>query len=162
MNKYNLSLTLDPADFRRLADLAGYSGMTTAELLEAFIKDLTDSRQRNGSDESDKAAAWLERCGFTPWNYNSFLTWLIDNPGDLVAYKYARAEYKYLSGLPDDLKSREEIEDQREAWEQLQRIYNAYCEYTDEIEPQAEAFRKADRWTEEKTYLEEEAITIKD
>ena len=119
MKKYAVTLTLDPADFNRLADLAGSSGMTTAELLEAFIRDLTDSRQRNGSDENMIAEQWLDRCGFRHWHYNSFLTWLIDNPGDLVAYKYARAEYKYLSGLPDDLKSREEIEDQREAWEQL-------------------------------------------
>ena len=156
MKEYTLKLNLEAGDFRTLADMAGRSGMTTGELLEAFINDLTNSDRRNGSDESIKARQWLQRCGFMHWNFDSFLTYLIENPADRVIYSYASPAARYYKDLPEG-SSREE---EQEAAEQLASVWRNYCECTNHIENQAEAYEAADRYIYDRTFLEEEAKEI--
>lgn len=160
-NKYTVELQLTAGDFRKLSDMAGRWNMTTGELLETFIKDLTNSKERSGSDEAMNAAAWYDRarCNYEA-DIHSFLTWLIEHPAERVIYSYASAAARYYKDQPGTLEA--DKEEAAEAAEQLAGIWAAYCENADRIEDQAEAFRNADRWNLDRTFLEAEAQPIKD
>lgn len=162
-NEYTFKIQLTAGDFRTLSNMAGRWNMTTGELLETFIKDLTDSKERSGSDEAINAAAWYDRarCNYEA-DHNSFLTWLINNPAEMVIYSYASPEARYYKNLPQDSKTTADKKEERDAAEQLAKIWAAYYENTDRIEDQREAFLNADRWTQDRTFLEAEAKVIKE
>ena len=157
--KITIDLELLPEDFLTLTETAGREGMTTAELLEAFIADLTLSSLSHGSDERDLARQWLTRCGFRWLNdtQDSFLTWLIDtgNYGDYETYRSIARCYEGEEAAEND-----PPEDLQEAREGLDRLYTEYCEDYRPSQGRAEAFRNADRWTGERYILQYEAKTI--
>lgn len=72
-----LELKLSDADYRRIAEKAATAEMTVEELLEGFIGDLVCGTYSHGSDERDLADQWFERCGFSFYNNDSFLHYLI-------------------------------------------------------------------------------------
>lgn len=158
--RINVDLELLPEDFRELTETAGRQGMTTAELLEAFIADLTLSDLSHGADERDNARAWLDRCGFSYISNagDSFLTWLIDT-GDYTLYHLYRNKILYFENVKQEL-TPADLEELQESREELDRLYKQYCEDTNKIELQADAFRNADRWTNERYYLQGEAKVI--
>lgn len=165
--KYSIDLELYPEDFRHVAEIAGREGLTTAELSQAFIADLTGSRESNGSDEREHARQWLDRCGFSRIydRGGSFLTWLIDWEGyrDYTTYRNIVKLYEKVEPSTE-----EDWEDLQEAREGLDTIYNDYCEHCGAIrnsrtpEDRAEAFTMADKWTSEFYDLQDEAETIEE
>ena len=153
--KIKVDIELLPDDFRILTETAGRQGMTTAELLQAFIYDLTLSSLSHGSDERDLARAWLDRCGFSYLNdsRDSFLTWLIDT-GNYTEYAIYRDAIEYHEGKEALEIYGDSPETLQEAREGLDRLYEDYCEEYHAGGNRAEDFRQADRWTKERYTLQ--------
>ena len=77
-------------DCRELARIAATQGMQPADLLAAFIGDLTGGTHCNGSDEREIARAWLDRTCFELSAAPDFVKyladrWLIDNAAESMS-----------------------------------------------------------------------------
>jgi predicted DNA-binding ribbon-helix-helix protein len=56
-----ITIDINDAEYERLKQIATDHESTVAQLLGAFVQDLTDSDRRGGSDEHLKAWEWLDR-----------------------------------------------------------------------------------------------------
>ena len=65
--QHNLKVNLSDEDYEILKEKARDYNLSTSGLIEAFIKDLVNSDERNGSDESYIADDWYSR---NYWNFH--------------------------------------------------------------------------------------------
>ena len=72
----SFTLRLSDEDVKQLFEKSAMAGMAPGELLENFVGDLVYGTCCNGSDESDCADMWFERCGFDLMPKDSFLSYL--------------------------------------------------------------------------------------
>lgn len=56
-----LTVNINEEEYARLKEIADGEESTVAELLGAFVQDLTDCGRRGGSDEHMRAWDWLHR-----------------------------------------------------------------------------------------------------
>lgn len=72
--KINVELNLYEEDLKKVLNICGAHDLELGQLLENFISDLVDGKQRNGSDEVDLAGKWFQRCwfGMFPESYTGF------------------------------------------------------------------------------------------
>ena len=76
--KRNITVTLSDEDSQMLLEMCGYAGISVGELVENFIRDLTNSNRSNGRDEEYLANSWFNRCGFNFCREPSLLQYLTE------------------------------------------------------------------------------------
>lgn len=73
-----IEVELSDDDIIKLARKAGAYDITIAELIASFVGDLVGGSHYNGSDESDLARQWYDRCWFSIYPDLTFLKYLIE------------------------------------------------------------------------------------
>ena len=123
-------------------------GTTPEEVLEGFINDLVDGDATRGSDERMYAQQYYERCGYDVFAEKTFCSFLLMNAYmDDIQYNFdikdqtaddlsAYAEHPEEQGA-EDVDFLTSV--QREAEEEINRIYKEYADRTDNAEPFAQA-----------------------
>lgn len=84
--KINVELNLYEEDLKKVLNICGAHDLELGQLLENFISDLVDGKQRNGSDEVDLAGKWFQRCWFGMFPEETFLRYVINYNGVEVVY----------------------------------------------------------------------------
>lgn len=110
--KIDLNLSVETETALKLKAARG--GLTTSELLSAFVHDLVEDDVSNGSDERMYANDWYDRCYFTHTPALDFYTWLArhyeleDALEDWAVILEARADIEYD---PDDEEYVQELQE---------------------------------------------------
>ncbi len=130
-----ITVKLSDADCERLLRKCGECGLSINELITSFIGDLVYGTFVNGTDESDFAEMWFERCGFGMYSENTLFKHLfckgvhpLDYLDILDDIETAQEDKKYIDEHPaeandevqyidDDIADWEkELKDMREDW----------------------------------------------
>lgn len=145
------SIPMSDNDCEELARIAAANGMKPAELLAAFIGDLTGGTYTNGSDEREKAADWLDRTCFSMTAPESFTKYLAER----LTIDIAAESMDMLATLKEEMQEETEAKAAETAKmirveeENLQEFYDGYKDETEEPESEAEAMRGLQEYTEE-------------
>lgn len=162
--KRNITVTLSDADSQMLLEKCGYSGISVAELVENFIRDLIYSKRSNGSDEEDLANSWFDRCGFGRYQEYPLLLVLMNHEESGVRYflnmlenvESARGEletYLNSSDVPEE-DTLEALKGDVQYWEEQLKIYASdFGEEISEANLEEEIQLVKDWWTQREQFM---------
>ena len=74
-----IKLNLRKPNIVRLAGMAKLGNMTIERLIEAFVSDLTSSKESGGTDERDAAIQWYDGRKFNQESEMTFVQFLVAN-----------------------------------------------------------------------------------
>ena len=130
----SLKLNLCREDLQDVTKKCYRHGITLEELLENFIRDLNGGRTRNGSDESDRAQAYFDRCFFGMFPEITFVPYMLEYLGSSEGFI---EEVESMEELEADLKDAEpetpeEFEELRSMKEDYENMKNSVRWYYEE------------------------------
>lgn len=137
--KINVELNLYEEDLKKVLNICGAHDLELGQLLENFISDLVDGKERNGSDEVDLAGKWFQRCWFGMFPEETFLRYVINyNSVEVVYNAICEMEEmeEYLKKIENDPDYEKEcIDDCKQAiLERKETILEFYDDYVTESE----------------------------
>lgn len=120
-----ITLNLLNEEAESLFNKAMENNLSVSELLENFIADLTYSNRRNGSDESDLADSWLERCNFPIYGEMRFCQYL----ASMNLFSSFLDDLSWFDDVQEEYNENEDEETKNECKEELEAIQEVLKEY---------------------------------
>lgn len=151
---------LSDADCERLVRKCGEHGLTVGELFANFVGDLVDGTYSNGSDESDYADQWFDRCWFGMFPEQTLLNHLLycgydpeDYLDTLDNIITAQEDKKYLEEHPEEADEEAQyIDDDIESWQEELKYMRE--DWNPKKEPNMdEEIEKIKKWVAERKEL---------
>lgn len=170
MKKLRIKMELEvlEKDLEEISQKCGLHGITVKELLENFIRDLTWSDARNGSDECERVNSWFERCWFGMFPEETFLKYLIESGqaedfSETYEHWLACVKTREWSTENGYEVSQDELEEEKWLDDHIKELYQAYTEeFPDDAEEYEEAIERALEWTREDIDLKYESKVVHD